>query len=95
MNLTAQDAAKHLLKLQAAEDSFLGWVRLQNPNWQLPDFHLTMIDALDHLEKNTLTSHFGLSVAERAKTEEVPVRNLLITMPPRHEIGRASRRERG
>ena len=84
MNLTAQDAAKHLLKLQAAEDSFLGWVRLQNPNWQLPDFHLTMIDALDHLEKNTLTSHFGLSVAERAKTEEVPVRNLLITMPPRH-----------
>lgn len=84
MNLTAQDAAKHLLKLKAAEDSFLGWVRLQNPKWSLPQFHLDMIDALDKLEKNILTSHHNLSAAERAKTEEVPVRNLLITMPPRH-----------
>ena len=84
MNLTAQDAAKHLLKLKAAEDSFLGWVRLQMPKWSLPQFHLEMIDALDKLEKNILTSHHNLSAAERAKTEEVPVRNLLITMPPRH-----------
>ena len=84
MNLTAQDAAKHLLKLKAAEDSFLGWVRLQYPNWKLPQFHLDMIEALDKLEKNTLTSHHGLSAAQRSSTEEVPVRNLLITMPPRH-----------
>ena len=84
MNVTAQDAAKHLLKLKAAEESLLGWVRLQMPNWKLPQFHLDMIDALDKLEKNTLTSHHNLSAAEREKTEEVPVRNLLITMPPRH-----------
>ena len=84
MNVTAQDAAKHLLKLKAAEESLLGWVRLQMPNWKLPQFHLDMIDALDKLEKNTLTSHHNLLAAEREKTEEVPVRNLLITMPPRH-----------
>lgn len=84
MSLTAQEAAKHLLKLRAAEESFLGWVRLQFPKWELPQFHLDMIDALDKLERNTLTSHHGLTAEERAKTTEVPVRNLLITMPPRH-----------
>ena len=73
MNITAQDAAKHLLKLKAAEDNLLGWVRLQMPNWKLPQFHLDMIDALDKLEKNTLTSHHNLSAADCAKTEEVPV----------------------
>lgn len=84
MSLTAQDAAKHLLKLKAAEESFLGWVRLHYPNWSLPQFHLDMIEALDKLERNELTSHHGLSAAQRSKTEEVPVRNILITMPPRH-----------
>tara|TARA_B100000768_G_scaffold50555_1_gene49368 strand:+ start:3570 stop:5234 length:1665 start_codon:yes stop_codon:yes gene_type:complete len=84
MNLTAQDAAKHLLKLSEAERSFLGWVRLQNPGWVLPQFHLDMIEALDRLEKNTLDSHYGKSAEEKARIERVPVRNLLITMPPRH-----------
>ena len=37
--LTAQDAAKHLLKLKKAEESFGGFVRLHNPTWKLPDFH--------------------------------------------------------
>ena len=84
MSLTPQDAAKHLLKLRKAEESFLGYVKMQYPNWDLPDFHLKMIDALDRLEKNTLTSHFGLDEAQRRRTEKVNVRNLLITMPPRH-----------
>jgi predicted phage terminase large subunit-like protein len=84
MSITSQDAARHLLKLKAAEENFLGFVRLQFPKWKLPDFHLKMIDALDRLEKNTLDSHWDLSVAEKATTPLVPVRNLLITMPPRH-----------
>ena len=84
MSLTPQEAARHLLKLKATEEGFLGFVRLQYPTWKLPDFHLKMIDALDRLEKNTLDSHYGLSAAEKATTELVPVRNLLITMPPRH-----------
>ena len=29
MSLTSQDAARHLLKLKAAEEGFLGFVRLQ------------------------------------------------------------------
>lgn len=84
MSLTPQQAARHLLKLREAENNFLGFVKMLYPNWELPDFHLKIIDALDRLEKNKLTSHFGLDEAQRRKTEKVPVRNVLITMPPRH-----------
>lgn len=84
MSLTQQDAARHLLKLRAAEENFLGFVKLHYPNWELPKFHIKLIDALDRLEKNTLTSHFGLNEYNRRRTEKVPVRNILITMPPRH-----------
>ena len=84
MSLTPQQAARHLLKLREAENNFLGFVKMLYPNWELPDFHLKMIDALDRLEKNKLTSLFGLDEAQRRKTEKVPVRNVLITMPPRH-----------
>ena len=49
--LTPQEAAKHLLKLKKAEDSFEGFIRLHNPKWKLPDFHKTLIGALDKLEK--------------------------------------------
>ena len=84
MSITPQQAARQLLKLKSAEEGFLGFVKLMYPKWELPEFHLKMIDALDRLEKNTLTSHFGLEEADRRKTEKVPVRNVLITMPPRH-----------
>ena len=84
MGITPQEAARQLLKLKSAEDGFLGFVKLMYPKWELPEFHLKMIDALDRLEKNTLTSHFGLEEADRRKTDKVPVRNVLITMPPRH-----------
>ena len=84
MSITPQQAARQLLKLKSAEEDFLGFVKLMYPKWELPEFHLKMIDALDRLEKNTLTSHFGLEEADRRKTEKVPVRNVLITMPPRH-----------
>lgn len=84
MSLTPQEAARHLLRLKAAEDGLLGYVRLQFPKWQLPDFHLKMIDALDKLERNELTSHFGKTGYEVRTTTAVPVRNILITMPPRH-----------
>ena len=82
--LSSQDAARHLLKLRKAEESFDGYVRLHNPTWQLPDFHNKMIRALDLLEKNELTSHFDLSGYEQSQKPRVPVRNILITMPPRH-----------
>ena len=82
--LTSQDAARHLLKLKRAEESFDGYVRLHNPDWQLPDFHKKLIRALDLLEKNELTSHFDLSGYEQTLKPKVPVRNILITMPPRH-----------
>ena len=84
MSLSPQDAARHLLALRKAEESFDGFVKLHNPNWVIPPFHKTMIKALDALERNTLTNQFNMSDTEKRKTTKMPVRNLLITMPPRH-----------
>lgn len=65
-------AAKRLLTLEEASDSFLGYVRLMEPNFELADFHLKIIDTLDKLEKGTLRD------ADR------PITRVLINMPPRH-----------
>lgn len=71
--LTPQEAAHLLLRLQDAESSFLGFVRLIQPEWEIPDFHLQLIETLDKLEKGTLLNDAGQ-----------PIRRVLITMPPRH-----------
>ena len=49
-----REAAKYLLKLRDAQDTFLGFVKLNYPDWELADFQLELIDALDQLEKGTL-----------------------------------------
>lgn len=71
--LTQAQVAKYLLRIRDAADSFEGFVRLMYPDWQLADFQLELIHALDALEKNELKH-----------TDGTPVHNLLITMPPRH-----------
>jgi len=52
--MTQSQVAKYLLKLRDAQDSFEGFVRLMYPDWELADFQLELIDALDRLEKGTL-----------------------------------------
>jgi len=84
MGISQQDAAKYLLSLRKAEESFEGFVRLQNPTWKLPQFHKHLIGALDLLEKNELTNLYGKDRRRTDNPDEVPVRNILITMPPRH-----------
>jgi len=55
MSATSQrEAAKYLLKLRDAQENFLGFVKLNYPDWELADFQLELIDALDKLEKGTL-----------------------------------------
>ena len=54
MSLTPAQAAKRLLLIQQARDSFEGFVRALHPEFQLADFQLELIDALDRLEKGTL-----------------------------------------
>ena len=49
-----REAAKYLLKLRDAQDTFLGFVKLNYPDWKLADFQLELIDTLDRLEKGTL-----------------------------------------
>ncbi len=51
---TQREAAKYLLKLRDAQETFLGFVKINYPEWELADFQLELIDALDKLEKGTL-----------------------------------------
>jgi predicted phage terminase large subunit-like protein len=72
--LSRAEAARHLLKVRDAQESFLGYVKLMRPDWEhLPDFQLQLIDALDKLEKGTLKNEKGETI-----------RRVLINMPPRH-----------
>ena len=73
MSVSRKEAAKHLLKIQDAENSFLGFVKLIHPDFELADFQLDLIGKLDLLEKGLLED-----------TDGRKARNLLVTMPPRH-----------
>ena len=89
MNLSQKDAAKYLLQIRKAEDSFVGFVEALHPEWDIPEFQYTLMHALDLLEKRKLTSGF---TGEKTKDGKLiqsnfkgdPVYNLLINMPPRH-----------
>jgi len=52
--LTQAQVAKYLLKVRDAQSGFKGFVNLIYPDWQLADFQLELIDALDALEKDKL-----------------------------------------
>ncbi|CAB5220219.1 Archaeophage PsiM2, terminase large subunit [uncultured Caudovirales phage] len=71
-DIDIRSAAQRLLTLEEASDSFLGYVRLMEPTFELASFHLEIIDVLDRLEKGTLR------IADRKVTR------VLINMPPRH-----------
>jgi len=47
-----QAALARLQKLKAAQSSFEGFVRLMQPEWQIPQFHLDLIDTLDKFGKD-------------------------------------------
>ena len=49
--LSQAQVAKYLLTLKDAQDGFLGFVKLIYPEWEIADFQLELIDALDKLEK--------------------------------------------
>lgn len=51
---STQEVAKYLLKLRDGSENFKGFVRLIYPDWELADFQLELIDALDKLERGTL-----------------------------------------
>ena len=86
MKISRKDAAKHLLRLRAAEDSYLGYIKLRYPDFELTGFQQLIILALDLAEKGQLKSDFiDVHVHGKAPDPEAkPTRNLLITMPPRH-----------
>ena len=55
MSVSRSAAAKHLLKLQDAEKSFEGFVRIVEPTFELADFQLDLIRKLDALEPVSYT----------------------------------------
>jgi predicted phage terminase large subunit-like protein len=71
--LTPAQAARQLLLLKEAEDSFLGFVKALFPKYELQHFQLHIIDVLDKLEKGLLTNADGH-----------PVYKVMINLPPRH-----------
>lgn len=83
-------------RLAGARQHFEGFVRLMHPEFDLQPFHLVIIEALDRLEKRTLTKRFMLEfklpgwekVQELAEAGVVdldrPVYRLMINVPPRH-----------
>lgn len=54
MSLDRAEVARHLLRIRDASESFLGFVRLRQPNWKIPPFQLELIDTLDRFEKDEL-----------------------------------------
>ncbi len=48
------DAARRLLLIREAPESFLGFIRAVYPEFKLAPFHLELIETLDALEKQTL-----------------------------------------
>jgi len=71
--ISPREAAKHILRLKEASESFLGFVKLHHPDWSLKPFHLRLIDTLDQLERGTLI-HPNKSTVYR----------VLINWPPRY-----------
>lgn len=70
--ISQKDAALYLLKLKQSANSFTGFMDYYyDLEWE--SFHREMQDVLDRLEKDALVSAGGN-----------PVRNVLLTMPPRH-----------
>lgn len=47
-------AARHLLALRSAQDSFSGYVKLHYPDWEVPDFHEDLVHKLDLFERDQL-----------------------------------------
>ena len=47
-----QAALARLQKLKAAQSGFEGFVRLMQPEWSIPQFHLDLIDTLDQFGKD-------------------------------------------
>ena len=54
MTITKIEAARRLLKLKKAQDSFVEFVKLMNPEFTFADFQIELMEKLDALEKGTL-----------------------------------------
>jgi hypothetical protein len=52
MPVTRKEVAQHLLRLQKAQTSFLGFMELHFPERTYPPFQLQLIETLDRFEKN-------------------------------------------
>jgi predicted phage terminase large subunit-like protein len=68
---------RRLILLKAAEETFLGFVKLLHPDYTLQPFQLDLIDKLDRLERGALVQPAASNWPGQK------VMRLLVTMPPR------------
>lgn len=71
--ITPQEAAKHLLRIKKAAVHYDNFMDYNYPDFERADFQEELVQTLDLLERDELINKNG-----------VPIRKLLITMPPRH-----------
>jgi len=57
MAVSQAQAAKHLLKLKSAQNSFVDFVKLCNPEMTFAPFQIELMETLDKLAKGTLGKH--------------------------------------
>jgi len=80
----AIEAAKRLLAIHNARDTFEGFVRYMRPNWTLGWFQIAFINALDLFIQDKLPVGYNMDSPREAGPNELVADSLLITMPPRH-----------
>lgn len=73
MSVSQADAAKLLLQLKRASLSYGDFLDYYRPEWKRASFQQEYIEVLDLLEKDAFVNAAGN-----------PIRNILVTMPPRH-----------
>jgi predicted phage terminase large subunit-like protein len=79
---------EYLLKVRAAESSYLSYLQLRYPDRQFPPFQLQLIDTLDKLEKGTLgTQNLLITMPPRHGKSEYGTVNF-----PTYYMGRDPRR---
>ena len=54
MTISQVEAAKQLLKLKKAQNSFVDFVKLLNPKMTFAPFQIKLMEVLDKLQKGTL-----------------------------------------
>ena len=81
------DIVDYAFLAERAADSFESFVRFMHPEWNIPLFHLRMIEILDLLEARQLSLNYdvkGYTAIDRNPVTGPRAHKIMLNMPPRH-----------